>query len=306
MAAYNGQNYIAEQIESILSQTEQNWGLVIQDDCSSDGTYAIAKNYARQYPKRIHAVRRQTPSGSAQNNFFSMLRFASDSEYIMFCDDDDVWLPEKIHVTLSEMQNLEKRYGFDKPLLVHTDLRVTDSSLNIISESMMNTQKLDPERNDLNRLLVQNIVTGNTMMINGSLLTLTTKYSLPEHAVMHDWWLALVASALGKIGFVTEGTVLYRQHTNNQIGAQNARSLQYNVLPLLDGAGVERSLNKTYKQAEEFLAHFGTLLKENQIQLLRDFISIPSCGKPERLWILLKNGCWKNGFLRKFGQVWFC
>lgn len=122
MAAYNGKKYIAKQIESILHQTEQNWKLVIQDDCSCDGTFEIAENFAHRYPERIRAIQRKTPSGSAQNNFFSMLHLAN-TDYVMFCDDDDIWLPEKVQVTLLEMKWLEKRYGQSLPFLAHTDLK---------------------------------------------------------------------------------------------------------------------------------------------------------------------------------------
>jgi glycosyltransferase involved in cell wall biosynthesis len=84
MAAYNGEQYIGEQIESILNQTEANWNLVIQDDCSSDATYQIACSYAQKYPGKIIAFRRDENSGSAANNFFSMLTYA-DGDYVMSC-----------------------------------------------------------------------------------------------------------------------------------------------------------------------------------------------------------------------------
>lgn len=304
MAAYNGGKYIAEQIESILSQTEQDWKLIIQDDRSSDGTFAIAEDFAHRHPERIRAIQRETPSGSAQNNFFSMLKFA-DSEYVMFCDDDDVWLPEKISDTLLEMQRLEKVYGSDRPLLVHTDLKVVDATQNVLFDSMMKTQKLDPNRKSLNYLLVQNNVTGCTMMVNRCLLHLTVQQGLPQHAVMHDWWLALIASALGKISFVSQATILYRQHQSNQVGAKNAGSLRFNLGPLTEGKAVRQSLNVAYSQAAEFLDRFDPQLDENQIRLLRDFSGIPSLGKWKRLNVIRKDGFWKSGFFRRCGQIRF-
>ncbi len=304
MAAYNGEKYIAEQIESILHQTERGWKLVIQDDCSADGTFKIAEEYARKYPGRILAVQRKTPFGSAQNNFFSMLRFAN-SEYTMFCDDDDIWLPDKIHITLAEMKRLEQSSGPETPLLVHTDLRVANSELKMISSSMVRTQKLDPARTSLNRLLVQNNATGCTMMVNRPLLDLAVRRGLPRHAVMHDWWLALIASALGKIGFVPRATVLYRQHRNNQVGAKNAGSLRYNLRRLANGEAVRQSLDAAYGQAVEFLDRFGPLLDESQKRLLRDFISISFLGKWKRLFTIQKGDFWKTGFFRKCGQIWF-
>ena len=304
MAACNGEKYLAEQIESILNQTERNWKLVIQDDRSTDGTFGIARGYARKDPGRILAVQRETPSGSAQNNFFSMLRFAG-SEYAMFCDDDDVWLPDKIATTLSEMKRLEQTAGPETPLLVHTDLRVVDAELKTISASMMRTQKLDPACRSLNRLLVQNNVTGCTVMVNRRLLELAVRQGLPRHAVMHDWWFALIASALGRIGFVPRATVLYRQHQNNQVGAKNAGSLSYNLRRLADGRASKQSLSAAYRQAGEFLDRFGPLLGEGRRQLLRDFIAVPSLGKWKRLAVIRRDDFWKTGFFRKCGQIWF-
>lgn len=304
MAAYNGEKYIAEQIESILCQTEQDWELIIQDDCSADRTFEIAETYARRYPGRIRALQRETPSGSAQNNFFSMLSFA-DSEYIMFCDDDDVWRPNKICTTLSAMKQLETAYGCKVPLLVYTDLCVADTGLKIISPSMMRTQKLDPGRRSFSNILIQNNVTGCTMMVNRSLLDLAARQGLPQHAVMHDWWLALIASALGQIGFVPEATILYRQHESNQVGAKNAGSFFYNLDLLTHGKATRQSLHAAYRQAEEFLEHFSMLLSEDQKRLLRDFAFIPTFRKWKRLDIIRKNGFWKTGFFRKCGQIWF-
>lgn len=304
MAACNGQNYIAEQIESILRQTERGWKLVIQDDCSADSTFAIAEEYSQKYPERIRAVRRKTPSGSAQNNFFSMLQFA-DSEYTMFCDDDDVWLPKKIQNTLLEMRRLEKTYGPDKPLLVHTDLRVVDSRLNSVANSMARMQKLGPNRKSLNHLLVQNNVTGCTMMVNRRLRELAVRQGLPRQAVMHDWWFALIASSLGKTGFVSRPAILYRQHSKNQVGAKNAGSLRYNFSRLKNSAETRRSLAASYLQAEEFLTRFGSLLDERQTGLLRSFVSVPSRRKPVRILILTKNHLWKSGFFLRCGQILF-
>lgn len=250
MATYNGEEYIAEQIESILNQTESCWKLIIQDDCSSDGTAKIAQAYAERYPSMIKFKERETSSGSAKNNFSSMLQF-SDSEYTMTCDQDDVWLPKKIELTLKKMQELEVKYGKDKPLLVHTDLKVVDEKLKAIDNSLFHQQNLDSSRDKFNNLLVQNIVTGCTMMVNHALIVLADK--VPEQAIMHDRWFALLASAFGKIGFISEPTVLYRQHDHNEIGSENTRSFQYNLKRMLSKERSKSVLRNTYLQAEVFL-----------------------------------------------------
>ena len=89
MTVYNGEQYVVPQIESILNQTDSNWKLFIQDDCSTDRTVELIEPYVRRYPERITLLRNEKNSGSAQKNFFSMLPLVEHS-YCMFCDHDDV------------------------------------------------------------------------------------------------------------------------------------------------------------------------------------------------------------------------
>lgn len=302
MATYNGENYIAEQIESILKQTETQWNLIIQDDCSTDNTLKIVQEYALKYPQKINFRKQEDSSGSAKNNFSSMLSL-SNSEYIMTCDQDDIWLPNKIELTIRKMHELEKNVGRDYPLLVHTDLKVVDEKLNLIAESMLNFQNLDSTRNEFNNLLAQNIVTGCSMMINRSLLNKVRK--IPEEAIMHDWWLALIASAFGKIGFVEEPTILYRQHSSNEVGAQNMKSLIYKLKRLSNHEQTKLALLDTYAQAKAFLDQYASYLPAKMLDINKEYISIPTYQKIRRIQTVKKYDFWKTGFTRKCGQVLF-
>jgi len=302
LATYNGERYLEEQIESILQQTCTDWELIIQDDCSSDDTAVIALKYVKQNPDKIRFVKREFPSGSAKDNFFSMLKLAM-SEYVITCDQDDVWLTTKIEVTLNEMHSLEAEQGYYRPLLVHTDLKVVDYNLSVIAQSMFKRQNLDNRRDKLNNLLVQNIVTGCTTMVNRALLDMV--HEAPKEAMMHDWWFALIASAFGKIGFVDQSTVLYRQHESNEVGAKDARSLGYNFKRLSETKQSMQALQNTYLQALAFLKIYGELLSPQFLELVREYSSIPVFGKIRRLQTIYKYHFWKTGFARKCGQVLF-
>ena len=105
MTVYNGEQYVVPQIESILNQTDSNWKLFIQDDCSTDRTVELIEPYVRRYPERITLLRNEKNSGSAQKNFFSMLPLVEHS-YCMFCDHDDVWKPRKVEMTVRRMMEL--------------------------------------------------------------------------------------------------------------------------------------------------------------------------------------------------------
>jgi len=302
LAAYNGERYLEEQIESILQQTCTDWELIIQDDCSSDDTAVIALKYVKQSPDKVRFVRREFQSGSAKNNFFSMLKL-SKNDYVMTCDQDDVWLPNKVEVTLKEMHGLEAEHGYKRPLLVHTDLKVVDCNLRVIEESMFKRQNLNSRRDKLNYLLVQNIVTGCTTMVNRALLDMV--HEAPTGAMMHDWWLALIACAFGKIGFVDQSTVLYRQHGRNQVGAKDASSLWYNLKRLSETNLSKQVLQDTYLQAQAFSTTYGEMLLPQLLEFTREYSSIPVCEKIKRLQTIYKYHFWKSGFVRKCGQVLF-
>jgi glycosyltransferase involved in cell wall biosynthesis len=222
LATYNGQEYLAEQIDSILAQSNQDWQLLVRDDGSDDDTVRIIEDYANRLPDRIRLIRDNGGRLGASLNFGKLLEYA-DTEYIMFSDQDDVWLPNKIELTLNAMKAAEQVYP-DKPILIHTDLKVIDSELNTIADSMWNYQKLFPESgDDLNRIMAQNVVTGCTVMINKKARAVSIP--VPDEAIMCDWWLALNVCRHGKIVYVSIPSVLYRQHSSNRVGARKARKI---------------------------------------------------------------------------------
>ncbi len=222
MATYNGEQFLRQQMESIIAQSNQDWQLLIRDDGSDDNTVRIVEDYAGRLPGRISLVADNGSRLGASLNFGKLLEYA-DTEYIMFSDQDDVWLPNKIELTLNAMKAAEQIYP-DKPILIHTDLQVMDSELNTIANSMWTYQKLFPEAgDDLNRIMAQNVVTGCTIMINRKARAVSTP--VPGEAVMYDWWLALNVCRYGKIVYVSIPSILYRQHSSNRLGAQKARKI---------------------------------------------------------------------------------
>ncbi len=222
LATYNGQAYLREQIDSILAQSNQDWQLLIRDDASDDDTLSIIKDYVTRYPDRVKLIEDNSGHLGASLNFQRLLE-NSITEYIMFCDQDDVWLPNKIEATLKLMKTTEKSYP-DKPILVHTDLRVVDSQLKTIATSTWRYQKTPPETgNDFNKVMLQNVATGCTIMINEKAKVVSLP--IPKEAVMHDWWIAINVAKHGEIVYIPDQLVLYRQHLNNAVGAKKATKI---------------------------------------------------------------------------------
>lgn len=224
MATYNGARYIEQQIESILAQSNQDWQLIIRDDGSDDNTVSVIEDYVAKYRGKVKLIQDDDSQLGATLNFGHLLEH-TDTEYIMFSDQDDVWLPNKVELTLNTFKEAEKIYP-DMPLLVHTDLRVVDSDLNTIADSMWSYQKLFPDiGNNLNRIIAKNVVTGSTMMINRKAKEVSIP--IPREAIMHDWWIAINVAKYGKIVYVSTPSTLYRQHSKNVIGAQRINILHF-------------------------------------------------------------------------------
>ncbi len=220
MSTYQGEKFLAEQIESIRLQTHPNWILLIRDDGSTDATLSILKKYI-EVDSRIQLVTDQLGNVKPAQSFSLLMHRAltTDCSYIFFADQDDYWLPEKLERQIELLQLMKNQYGTDTPLLVHSDLCVVNSRLEILHPSYLAFEKLTANKSQpLATLLVHNYVTGCTIGMNKTLLKLAAP--IAKTALMHDWWCALTAAIHGKIGFIAEATVYYRQHGNNDIGSK--------------------------------------------------------------------------------------
>lgn len=264
LATYNGARFLPAQLDSIAAQDHAGWRIIARDDGSTDDTAYIVQDFAEKHPGKVFMFP-EGPKQGAAGNFAALMR-ASDAPYAMFCDQDDVWYPDKISKTLEAMKALELMYGSDTPLLVHTDARVVDSYLSPLRPSYSSMMKLHPKRHPLSRLLVQNTVHGCTAMLNRPLILAAC--NMPESARMHDHWAALVAASLGMIAYLNFPTLDYRQHDANVIGARarSVRNLHFTV---------QRNLRENIRQAEGLLDAIGFEMKDGTKALVEEFIEMP-------------------------------
>lgn len=301
MATYNGEKYLSAQIDSILKQTHANWKLLIHDDGSNDKTVDIIKEYCSKYPEKIEFIDDSIKTSGAKNNFLHLLRF-SNAEYIMFCDQDDVWFEDKIELTYKKMQENEGKYP-NSPLLIHTDLQVVDKNLSILHKSFIDFIGLDAKKGEkLNYLICQNCITGCTIMINKPLLKLCAL--IPKEALMHDWWLGLIGSCFGKIIFIDKPTLAYRQHENNTLGAK-----KFGFKVLLKGGRhyMKYKLNIGFlamRQAQAFTDVYGIeLQKRPEYDLFTTYAKLNHYNYFQRKYLIIKYGFWRQGFFRN--MIWF-
>ena len=219
LASYNGAKYIGDQIRSIQAQSIESWSLFIRDDGSSDDTVARVTALLGD-DHRIILVHDDLGTLGPIKNFAELMRIARDggADYVFLSDQDDVWNPEKLHIFLEEMSRLEKLEGRELPLLIHSDLEVVNNSLETIHPSFMKYVGLSADQSAIGVLLGQNVVTGCACMVNRAVLNLALP--VPQGVLMHDWWLALLASSIGRISFIDQPLVRYRQHNGNVLGAE--------------------------------------------------------------------------------------
>lgn len=299
LPTFNGYKHLEEQLNSIIFQLKDtNWRLLIRDDKSQDLTKEIIYKYQNKYNQNFLLINNTNQNLGVILNISQILQY-SKSNYILFSDQDDVWLSHKIEITLSKMIQIENEYGKETPILIHTDLQVVDRNLNLIEISFQKYQNLDPHpKNLLPRLLVQNFVTGCTMMINKPLKELIT--TIPSEAIMHDWWIALIAATMGKIAYINEPTVLYRQHQNNTIGA-SPWGINYILSKAKNVDEIKNTIQKTIIQAKKFREIYQDKLSLEQIQIIDTYIDIPNKPWLFRKYLMLKNGYYQAGKLKNLG-----
>jgi glycosyltransferase involved in cell wall biosynthesis len=300
LATYNGEAFLDEQLESIAVQTHGDWRLIARDDGSADRTTEILDAFRARHPDKVVVVEDGDGNLGLVPNF-SRLMENSDAPYAAFCDQDDVWIPEKLALSLQKMRALEGRHGAAAPLLVFTDLTVVDEDLNVIRDSFWKYQGLRPERcNALNRLLLQNVVTGCTALMNRPLVEKATPIG-PE-AMVHDWWVVLVVAAFGIAGYIPQPTVLYRQHRRNLIGAKAVTAFnlpERAFLFLRNYRAKQKAVLAPFRQGKVFYDKYSGAITETHRFAAETFLRIPGEGIFHRIRLALRCGCLPAGLIRK-------
>lgn len=295
LAVYNGEKHLDELINSLINQDYPNFHIYVRDNHSTDRTVEILKIWQQRYPSKLTLYLSDKNDGIIRN--FANLMEKSNSSYVMFCDADDIWFYDKVSYSILKMKELETIYGSSFPLLLHTDLIVTDENLNMIAPSFWKLSKLNTSEKcqELSRLLVQNHVTGCTMLMNRALINLCLP--IPLECVMHDWWIALVASCYGKIQTLSSPTLLYRQHGLNDTGARRYGIMSY--LRNKSKNSKDLKLKKT-KQAELLLDRKTTNLSLEKEKIIKCYLAMQKACLPKRIFLLIKFRFFKSGFLRNF------
>ncbi|MFM0788105.1 glycosyltransferase family 2 protein [Streptococcus suis] len=283
MSTYNGQQFLAEQIRSIQEQTYTDWTLFIRDDGSSDNTKEMLKDFECQ-DSRIHLIDSDKSDNLGVIKSFHKLVNHDRADYYFFSDQDDVWLPNKLELSLKEAQN----YPAVHPLMVYMDLKVVNQDLEIMTESMVKSQS-HHANTELVQELTENTVTGGVAMINHHLAEM---WQVTEDILMHDWYLALLASAFGNLVFIDQPGELYRQHSDNVLGARTlSKRFKKWIRPHILFTVYWDLIKNSQKQARHLLQ---MPLSQSNRELIEAFVTIMDKPMLERFRILRKYGLRKN------------
>ena len=209
MSTFNGARYLQQQLDSLYAQTHRDLRILVRDDGSGDATHELLE--AARAQGRIEILESHDNRGATQS-FFALLDHAarSDADFVAFCDQDDVWLPEKVARAVTRLSELPQ----DRPALYCARAELVDEDLNPLGH----TER--PRRIGFGNALVNSIAAGCTMMLNRAALQQLAG-RLPKNVYIHDWWCYLVVSCIGEVVYDEVSTIRYRQHRGNVIGVPN-------------------------------------------------------------------------------------
>lgn len=231
MCTYNGEAFLVEQLDSIGAQDYKKWTLYVNDDGSKDKTLDILKRYQKKWGVKKLIIRRGPQKGFCQN----FLQIINDpkikADLYFLCDQDDVWMPNKLSHTLTKISRLDPL----KPILYCARTTYVSSD----AKKILGQSDIFLKKPSFRNAIVQSIAGGNTMAFNNPLKSKAQRYQKAD-VVSHDWWLYILNELKGGCTFYdTKSTIFYRQHSKSLIGANTGFLAKLKRLRLL--------MNGTYR-----------------------------------------------------------
>lgn len=288
LSTYNGEKYLAEQLDSLLLQSFQDITILIRDDMSTDTTIDIIEQYKTNYPEIIKIIPNYNQNLGSSRSFFELLKY-SCADYIMFCDQDDVWNVDKVKLCY-DFYN-QNCLQLKSPVLIHTNVDVVNQKLEInekLTEVFNASKNKRPAK--LKWYIFQNNVTGCTVFINSLMRDIVNSIDYShETIIQHDWLLAQIAFSYNSLFHISKATMKYRQHGNNSIGVK--KKSFFSKLKDIHSKGVSY---KYYDQAKILCKLYSNKECEEYRKLL-EFSELSEYTKLKRIIWHLKNNYFREG-----------
>jgi glycosyltransferase involved in cell wall biosynthesis len=302
LATYNSAKYLPDQLESLIGQSFDDFFLVVSDDGSCDETISIIESYAEYFRNPVRIFVREAPFGSAKDNF-SFLLEGCNADYAFLCDHDDVWHPDRIAIALDHIKRTEALFGEEMPVLYHSDVEVIDASGHLCHSSFWSFKQMVPQAGQyLPTALMHATVVGCAAGMNRALINRAGH--VPKEAIMHDWWLNLVAAAFGRVEFDPRPLVRYRIHGQNasrprEVGVcASFRQLDRLVL-------MRKRIRRRYAQGRALYERFGNTMPEPAREQIATFVKLQSLPAGLRQIAIVRGGFLWPGVWRNVVQLAF-
>ncbi|PWN60618.1 glycosyltransferase family 2 protein [Chryseobacterium oncorhynchi] len=271
MATYNGGSYIENQILSLIGQTYKDWRLLVHDDGSSDETVKIIKRYEK-LDSRINLIEDNIKCGGAAQNFLHLLKH-SNADYIVFCDQDDIWMESKLEVLFNKIKNVNEPFAVYCNAYAYNGVKIIADKVSLI------------ERDNLeNSLFLNSGVQGCSLMFNKQLLDLLRDY--PDYIYMHDHYITIGAVAFGKLCYIDESLMLYRQHDNNVTG-----NVPISIMDRIKTFTNRKNAIidfKHYDANKSFFEKYGLKLSNKDVNLFKAYLLFPNLNLLQKLSTIIK------------------
>lgn len=292
LSTWNGERWLGELLASLERQSFADWELLVRDDGSQDQTNKLVLEWQRSHP---HQLTQFLTDGQhlGSTASFSRLVELSHAPYLMFCDQDDIWFPEKIEMSMAAIQLLEQAHGYSRPLLVHTDMAVVDADKQLTSVSFWEARGFDVQQRK-QAYLLNNVVSGCACLFNRAAADMA--FPVPVGAMQHDRWLALVCAWFGFIRPIAQPLMFYRQHGQNEIGAEPRE---------VSAEMVSARVEAWSRQAGAFLQRYGDELGSSDYRLVDALAELQYLKGWERRRHILQHRLFKQGILANLAMLLF-
>lgn len=295
LATYQSEHFLAKQLDSLLAQDSSGFRILIRDGGSADGTGKIIQSYASNHPGKI-TVLAGGKAGAVQN--FALLLGQSTAPYVMFCDHDDIWLPNKISESLAAIRRLEAEHSANTPCLVHCRADLIDEKDQIIARNLAHYYHWATKPDD--RVLCDIPILGCAMIVNRALAELAQP--IPAAAGSHDTWLGRLAWYAGAVDYVDQTLLLYRVHPDNASGASGRNHVCTMLQRLRQISGFRRRMMDHYlTPAKLFFDRYHAIISGRYYRRLAVLASLGDCGFWTRKYRLIRYRIQANGGLRTLG-----
>lgn len=280
MATYNGGKYLRNQLLSLQQQTYSDWMLLVRDDGSTDNTLSILDQFTKT-DGRIKIVKEDSGKGLGPGkNFLGLTQYAS-ADYVIFCDQDDIWFEKKLEVLVTFA---DIRFEKCVPCLVYCDAHGYSDVEGVIS---INSVSCSHAKNLREFLFFNAGYQGCSMLFNHSLCRMAASYRA-EYFYMHDDVVSILAHAFGRVSFLPKPLMLYRQHASNVTGNVDVR-LASKIKRIINRSAYVLS-TRHYLEKKNFYESYRSELDSDTLAVFSAYLSYPEASFLKRVWLVLHHG----------------